>query len=648
MSGRVANCPNCGGRISFKAGSTLLSVCAYCESVVGRAGGDITELEILGKVAPLADTGTPLSIGLRGSYRQRHFTLVGRVQLNYGQGPWNEWYALFDDQSWGWVAEAQGKVYLTFGKEMPGLPDFESAEVGCRLSVGKLDLLITERRSADVVSAEGELPFRAVPGTQVYYCDLETQQGHFGTIDYGSEVLADGEPRPAEKLFLGEELNYETLFGASVFGQQRAPSEAEMAVGLNCPNCGIAVSLRAPDAAQRVTCHGCDALLECKKGSPLFLLNANNRPGPEPLIPLGAKGTLDGTEFDVLGHLVRFVVVEGTKYAWEEYLLHHRGTGFRWLLCADRHWTFVEPVKAGEVDIKGRSVRYRRGRYRHFQTAEPVVESLRGEFYWKVEVGERVVAEDYIAPPNFLSCEKSGVEMSWSKGTYLSPEEVRAAFSLGHSLPVPLGVAPHQPNPHRASRSTAVTMGLVATLLLGVLVFLVYLTSDRKVILDHVGTLPKKAGATGLAKLSSQTSEVFEVSSRSNLAIRVSANVGAQTFFLSGHLVDQLSENMIPFGAMVGRSSPGSVGDVFSGRYRTVHLGAVPPGQYVAKYQAEYQQNRTPDQYRLIVREDVFVGEHAVVFFFLLWVVPLLTAVRAASFEKRRWMESDYAWEGGG
>ena len=47
----------------------------------------------------------------------RGFTLVGRLQLDYGQGPWNEWYAAFDDGDWGWVAEAQGKVSTPDARE---------------------------------------------------------------------------------------------------------------------------------------------------------------------------------------------------------------------------------------------------------------------------------------------------------------------------------------------------------------------------------------------------------------------------------------------------------------------------------------------------------------------------------------------------
>ena len=114
--------------MEFKAGPSLLSVCPYCSSAVARIGGDITKLELLGQVAPLADLGSPLALGTTGKYRGKKFIIIGQVQLDHGTGPWNEWYVAFDDgETWAWVAEAQGRVYLTSGKEIANLPPFGQA-----------------------------------------------------------------------------------------------------------------------------------------------------------------------------------------------------------------------------------------------------------------------------------------------------------------------------------------------------------------------------------------------------------------------------------------------------------------------------------------------------------------------------------------
>ena len=127
MAGRVVDCPNCGGQVEFKAGTSLLSVCSFCSSAVARVGDDVGELEILGKVAPLAEIGSPLSLGVRGELHKDDFIIVGRIQLNYGSGPWNEWYLAFDDGRWAWLSESQGRVHVTFKQS---LEDFHSENPG--------------------------------------------------------------------------------------------------------------------------------------------------------------------------------------------------------------------------------------------------------------------------------------------------------------------------------------------------------------------------------------------------------------------------------------------------------------------------------------------------------------------------------------
>ena len=311
---------------------------------MARVGDDVTELEILGQVAPLADLGSPLSLGTSGRYEKRGFTLVGRLQLDYGLGPWNEWYAAFDDGQWGWVAEAQGRVYVTFPTAAAGLPGYADARVASQFTVGDHLLTVTERRRAKFLAAEGELPFAARPGDNVYYCDVEGPDGIFGTLDYASSSSTH-----PDALFLGRQVDYEALFDRSVL-KDRAPGQAGGSVALNCPHCGAGVELRAPDEAQRVTCSACDSLLDCSRGQELFLLTASRRGGPEPMIALGAQGELHGRTWTLFGHLTRSVTFEGIRYQWEEYLLRdERRGGYRWLLYNDGHWTWIDPVHAGDV-----------------------------------------------------------------------------------------------------------------------------------------------------------------------------------------------------------------------------------------------------------------------------------------------------------
>ena len=111
MSVLNANCPSCAAPIEFKAGSTIVVVCPFCRSAVAR---NDRALEDLGKVAEIADSESPLKLGLKGSYKDVRFELTGRAQLKHQLGGvWDEWYATFSNGWVGWLAEAQGRFGTT-------------------------------------------------------------------------------------------------------------------------------------------------------------------------------------------------------------------------------------------------------------------------------------------------------------------------------------------------------------------------------------------------------------------------------------------------------------------------------------------------------------------------------------------------------
>jgi hypothetical protein len=39
--------------------------------------------------------------------------VVGRIQLRYSAGIWNEWYLLFDDGATGWLGDSSGMYTIT-------------------------------------------------------------------------------------------------------------------------------------------------------------------------------------------------------------------------------------------------------------------------------------------------------------------------------------------------------------------------------------------------------------------------------------------------------------------------------------------------------------------------------------------------------
>src|SRR5215218_4746624 len=196
-----ANCPSCGAMLTFKVGTSLVAVCPHCKSVVGR--GD-RGLETLGKVADLVQTLSPLDVGTRGRFAGVAFELVGRTQFNHpAGGVWDEWYAAFADGKWGWLAEAQGRFYMTFERPAPAdAPAFDALRLGQPIAADGAELVVSEFDTAKTAGAVGEVPYRLVPGEALPYADLSGPKGEFATLDY-----SDGPPA----FYLGRQVALDEL-----------------------------------------------------------------------------------------------------------------------------------------------------------------------------------------------------------------------------------------------------------------------------------------------------------------------------------------------------------------------------------------------------------------------------------------------------
>ena len=85
--------------------------------------------------------------------------------------------------------------------------------------------------------------------------------------------------------------------------------------------------------------------------------------------------------------------------------------------------------------------------YKHFSGGPATTTFVLGEFPWRVKVGERVDAQDYIHPPYVLSSEDTGNEVTWSRGVYVPGNEIWKAFTLEGSAPPAQGMYLNQPSP---------------------------------------------------------------------------------------------------------------------------------------------------------------------------------------------------------
>ncbi len=645
------NCPGCGAGVEFKFGSGTVKVCAYCRSVVAR--GD-RKIEDLGKVAALIDTDSPLEVGMQGKYRGSRFHVTGRAQLGHAAGGvWDEWYVAFPNEQWGWLAEAQGRFYLTFAEQgTPApVPGFPQLDVGERVAVRRgFEMVVAEKGTAKRLSAEGEIPYLLQPGEQVNYADLSGPGGSFATLDYSEE-------KP--QVYFGTEVALDDL-GIPKTAKKRTPGREVAGKQLSCPNCGGALELRAPDKTERVTCPSCASLLDVNQGELRFLMTL--QPTNEPLIPLGSVGTLPEGPLTVVGLLERCVTYDGVNYYWEEYLLYEPRLGFRWLVRSENHWSYVKPVPPGDVDGRGKRRTYQGKSFKMFQKGDAAVSCVLGEFYWKVSVGEVVQATDYICPPEMLSREVSTLqlqasygedgiasvlpaeaseEINWSHGTYLTPLQVQQAFGLKR-MPSPRGVAPNQPFLYKKIYFTWAWLSLIA----GVLGILFIVLSSNRLVYQKTFALERRTSVDQPPQvIFSDEAQPVELSGWKNIQVTVEAQVDNSWVAVEGDFIDENSGLVQTFLVPVEYYYGVDDGESWSegGRSNYTMLSALPSGKYTLMLAVSGDPKGQPASITVKIHQGVPRMLYVFLLFFGLSIVPLCVLLYHWSFEHSRWKESDYS-----
>jgi hypothetical protein len=516
----------------------------------------------------------------------------------------------------------------------PPVPAFEDLRVGQTIDLGEPGVfVVAEARAGRFVSGAGELPFAVQPGSELHYADLSGPRGQFATLDYGTG-------NDLETLYVGREVTLAEM-GLTPVGDEERVVRAKGG-SLSCTQCGGPLELRAPDATQRIACPYCGSLLDATKN--YAVIAALTQPPIEPLIPLGAKGTLLGTEYTVIGLMERSVTVEGIRYPWREYLLYEPAQGFRWLVESKGHWSFVEPAHTGDVsEALGNVCYYQGGRYKHFQSGQACVDHVLGEFYWAVKQGDTTVSHDYVAPPCMLSKESTDDEITWSRGTYVEPDEVWRAFGLEGAPPPREGVGAHQPWKWKKDAPWVYGTALAGAVALMVLFVFFSFFGGRTVHSQQL--IVPAAAASGTPEAATFT-EPFVVSDSGNLEVKIDAPVSNSWMYFAGALINEDDGGLDEFDADVefysGVDSDGSWSE--GGHTARRYIASVMPGRYVLRLEPQWEPGKQPVAYNVTLRSRVTRFYWFLFAGLLLGFWPLVVAWRHLRFEGQRWSESDHSW----
>lgn len=407
----------------------------------------------------------------------------------------------------------------------------------------------------------------------------------------------------------------------------------------SCRNCGGQVELRAPGQTMTAVCQHCSSIVDITDENFRILQRYNMKMDHKPRIPLGRRGVVEGTTWEVVGYLYRQAV--GYDFYWEEYLLFNPRQGFRWLLYQYGNWSFTKPM----VEFPERTsatFQFRGDSYRRYSTGKAKVLFVLGEFYWQVKRNEEVQTADWVREGSILSLEVDEFGLNWTESTFLERKEVKKAFGEDVRTPPPRSVAPHQVNPYARQLKSILPIFLIA--LLAVFGYQVTVSSQYK---DEVTVM--FTGETSESGVQ-QVTESFEITGRTNNVQLdlYTPDISNSWFEVEGYLHhletntnrDFRLTNEYYYGVTDGESWT-------EGSKRTdMVINNVPPGKYELVFTPYFAPESINDatkkqNYQLYLLRGVPIASNMWIILVIILSPVIYLWFRSSNFKKAQWADAD-------
>ncbi|HDS09383.1 MAG TPA: DUF4178 domain-containing protein, partial [Firmicutes bacterium] len=126
----------------------------------------------------------PFKIGRFGRLKGDEFEVIGMVRYEYDEGFWDEWCLNMGGDKLVWIEEDEG-LFRSFERVRikSAIQSWEEVYPGSTITINNIDIFITEKNSAKILGAVGNLTVKRVPGTTLKYLDGTGDEKQF-TIEF--------------------------------------------------------------------------------------------------------------------------------------------------------------------------------------------------------------------------------------------------------------------------------------------------------------------------------------------------------------------------------------------------------------------------------------------------------------------------------
>jgi ribosomal protein S27E len=471
------SCPTCGAPVTFRSAASVMAVCDYCKSTLIK---DADSVRNIGKMSEVLEDYSPIQINTSGSIDEGNgkigFLVVGRIQLRYSAGFWNEWYVLDDRGDGAWLSDASGQYVFTRAVDretlpMQVMPPFERIRPGGPLDLGqapdgsRIVFIAGDVRTAQCTGGQGELPFTVGAGYTARVADFH-RGDEFMTLDYSDDTGAGASPQaqaaptqtaadalaaPARSagfvgssgaaaapvraggapiVYRGRSVTLEALKAQLLRDSETIKDEAGRFKGkvsnLECPSCGASIAF-SPGATSHLSCPTCHATIDVTSSVAEVVAAARRMDAVHTTVALGAKATIEAVGYTVIG-LMRRAEISDEASEWTEYLLYAPQKGFVWLVETTEGWERAEVLDTWPFWFAANQALYDGTSYDKLYDYNAVVRYAAGAFNWKVEVGDVNRITEFQSGPIKLAAESNESELTWSRSTPVPPQDLAMWF----------------------------------------------------------------------------------------------------------------------------------------------------------------------------------------------------------------------------
>lgn len=459
-------CHGCGAPVEFKTTSSLVAVCPFCSTVVAKSQEDI---EAYSKKSSVIQDFSKIQIGTTGRFKTHSFTVIGRIQLKYYYGFWNEWFILFDNGLTGWLSDVLDEYIITIEtnnqnkeilKEIWNLNfedlnfdssnnklsvpiSFSKVEVGKNYFLNNQLFFCQDISVGEIVGAQGEIAFNVNKNPQFKAVDLK-KDNQFVTIDYSEEgkspIVYIGESFPESELFLSNTRTLEEINNSNGAYKGKITS-------LKCPNCGSS-NPKVNGVSNTLFCISCNSKLDISNNTVEILIKTNSLEGGKyeqpysTTLKCGDKGNIRGKKYLVIGVVLKNNP-EYPEYEWVEYLLYQSGGSGNYIWLVEDRSDINAPWKISKAinDLPKDNLSSLTYKTQTYTTDDESIYSGKtlavwGAFNWEINVNDVIDVVDFYSSNKKVCISKEIIvtdthqEVSYSYLVDIPKKEIYDGFKV--------------------------------------------------------------------------------------------------------------------------------------------------------------------------------------------------------------------------